>query len=89
MSTIQVEDEVKKQLFSIAAELQSKRGKKTSLSEAIKHLINVYHSGKRDVPRMLSLFACLSPEQKARDLLKELRLGEEENLEGIKRKYGA
>jgi hypothetical protein len=38
---------------------------------------------------MLSLFACLSPEQKARDLLKELRLGEEEDLEGIKRKYSA
>jgi len=28
MSTIQVEDEIKQQLFSIAAELQSKRGKK-------------------------------------------------------------
>lgn len=89
MSTIQVEDEVKKQLFSIAAQLQSKRGKKTSLSEAIKHLINIYLSQKRDVPRMLSLFGCLSSEPKARVFLKELRAEEEERLERLKRKYCA
>ena len=89
MSTIQVEDEVKKQLFSIAAELQSKRGKRASLNEAIKHLINLYRSGKRDIPRVLSLFGCLSPEPKARILLKELRAREEERLETLERKYGA
>jgi len=89
MSTIQVEDEVKKQLFSIAAELQSKRGRKASLNEAIKHLINLYRSGKRDVPRMLSLFGCLSSEPKARTLLKELRAKEEERLETLERKYSA
>jgi len=87
MSTIQVEDEVKKQLFSIAAELQSKRGRKASLNEAIKHLINLYRFEKRDIPRMLSLFGCLSPEPKARILLKELRAKEEERLETLDRKY--
>ena len=86
MSTIQVEDEVKKQLFSIAAQLQSKRGKKASLNEAIKHLINIYRSEMRDIPRMLSLFACLSPEPKARTFLKELKAKEDERL---KRKYRA
>jgi len=89
MSTIQVENEVKEQLFSIAAELQSKRGKKTSLNEAIKHLINIYHSERRDTPRILSLFACLSPEPKARTILKELRAKEEKRLEELKRKHRA
>jgi len=87
MSTIQVEDEIKQQLFSIAAELQSKRGRKTSLNEAIKHLINIYLSENRDIPRMLSLFGCLSPETKARRLLKELRVKEEERLEKLTRKH--
>jgi len=89
MSTIQVEDDVKKQLFSIAAELQSKRGRKASLNEAIKHLISIYRSGKRDIPTMLSLFGCLSPEPQARTLLKELRAKEEERLERLERKYSA
>jgi len=89
MSTIQVEDEVKRKLFSIAAELQLKRGKKTSLSEAIKHLIDVYLSQERDVPRMLSLFGCLGLEPKAKAFLKELRAEEEERLEGLKREYCA
>jgi len=89
MSTIQVEEEIKRQLFSIAAELQSKRGKKTSLSEAIRHLINFYLYQKRDVPRMLSLFGCLGSEPKAKAILKELRAKEEERLEGFKRQYCA
>ncbi len=89
MSSIQVEEEVKKQLFSIAAELQLKRGKKTSISEAIRHLINFYLSQRRDIPRMLSLFGCLGLEPKARTLLKELRKEEDERLEGLERKYCA
>lgn len=89
MSTIQVEDEVKKQLFSIAAQLQSRRGKKASLNEAIKYLINIYRYGMRDIPRMLSLFACLSPQPKAHNLLKELRAEEEARLEKLERKYRA
>jgi len=87
MSTIQVEEEVKKQLFFIAAELQSRRGKRASLNEAIKHLISIYHSGKRDIPRALSLFACLRPESEAHTLLKELRFREEERLERLEGKY--
>ena len=87
MSTIQVEEKVKKQLFSIAAELQSRQGTRASLNEAIKHLISIYYSGKRDIPRVLSLFACLRPEPEAHHLLKELRFKEEERLERLERKY--
>jgi len=87
MSTIQVDEEIKRQLFSIAAELQLKRGKKTSLSEAIRHLINVYLSQKRDISMMLSLFGCLGSEPKAQALLKELKAEEDERLEGLKREY--
>jgi len=89
MSTIQVEEEVKRQLFSVAAELQSKLGKKTSLNEAIRHLINVYLSQKRDVSMMLSLFGCLGSEAKAKAPLKKLRTEEEERLERLKREYCA
>ncbi len=89
MSTIQVEEEVKKQLFSIAAELQSKQGKKTSLNEAIRHLINVYLSQRRDIPMMLSLYGCLGSEPNAQALLKELRAKEEERLERLKREHCA
>jgi hypothetical protein len=37
---------------------------------------------------MLSLFACLDPESKARTLLKKVRAGEEEGLKRLRRKYG-
>jgi len=59
---------------------------RTSLNEAIKHLISIYYSGKRDIPRALSLFACLRPEPEAHHL-KELRFREEERLERLERKY--
>jgi len=36
---------------------------------------------------MLSLFGCLSPEPKARNLLKELRVKEEERLKKLTRKH--
>jgi len=87
MSTIQVEEETKQRLFSIAAQLQSKRGKKTSLNEAIKHLISVYLSQERDVSGILSLFGCLRSEPKARTLLKELRAREKEKLEELAGKH--
>jgi len=89
MSTIQVEEEVKRQLFAIAAELQSKKGRKTTLNDAIKYLINLYRSEKRDVKKMLSLFGCLGAEPKARTLLKELRAEEEERLGKLERKYSS
>lgn len=89
MSSVQVDEEVKRQLFSIAAELQLKSGRKTSISEAIRHLINMYLSQRRDIPRMLSLFGCLGAEPKAQTLLKELRMKGEEKLERIERKYCA
>ena len=87
MTTIQVKEETKKHLFSIAAELQSKRGQKTSLGDAIKYLINTYHTGKRDIPKMLSLFGCVTQTQKAHTLLRTLRAKEEKKLEKLERKH--
>jgi len=89
MSTIQVEEEVKRQLFAVAAELQSKKGGKATLNEAIKYLISLYRSGRRDVKRMLSLFGCLGAEPKARTLLRGLRAEGEERLGKLERKYSA
>lgn len=89
MTTVQVEEETKKHLFSIAAELQSKRGQKTSLDDTIKYLINAYHAEKRDIPKMLSLFGCVTQTQKARTLLRELRAREEQKLEKLERKHRA
>ena len=89
MTTVQVEEETKKHLFSIAAELQSKRGKKTSLDDTIRYLIGAYHNEKRDIPKMLSLFGCVTQTQKAQALLRELRAKEEQKIENLERKHRA
>jgi len=84
MSTIQVEDDVKKELFIVAAELQSKLGRRVSLSEAIRVLLESYKSNKRDIDKMLALFGCLGPALEARNLLKELRAKEERDFGRLK-----
>jgi len=91
LSTIQVEDDVKKKLFSVAAELQSKLGKRVSLSEAIKVLLEAYRAEERDVPKMLSLFGCLgtTSRARARSFLRELRAGEDRSIEGLAGKHNA
>ena len=89
MSTIQVDDNVKRDLFAVAAELQSRLGKKVSLSEAIRALLEAYGVNQRDVPRMLSLFGCLGPRSEARGLLREIRAKEEIDVERLARKYNA
>ena len=72
MSTVQVEGEVKEELFAVAAELQSKLGRRACLSEAIKVLLQTYTAKERDVVKMLSLFGCLGTTPEARRLLGEL-----------------
>jgi len=89
LSTIQVEDDVKRELFTVAAEMQSKLGRRVSLSEAIMKLLEAYKSRERDKEKMLSLFGSLGPESKARELLRELRAEEEENLERLAGKHDA
>lgn len=89
MSTVQVEDNLKKELFAVAAELQSKLGRRVSLSEAIKVLLESYKTKKRDIAKMLSLFGCLSPTSETKTLLRELRAGEEKSLEHLTRKHDA
>lgn len=81
MSTIQVEDDIKKELFVVAAELQSKLGRRVSLSEAIVALLDTYKAKERDLTKLLSLFGCLGPASEARRLLRELRAEEERDLE--------
>ena len=87
VSTIQVEDDVKKELFSVAAEIQSKLGKRVSLGEAIKVLLEAYRTKERDVAKMLSLYGCLGQASEARRLLAELRAEEERDLERLAGKH--
>jgi len=74
---------VKRELFWVAAELQARLGRKVSLNEAIRILVESYRSKDRDVKELLSLFGSLSPGQEARELLKEMRREEDLRLEGI------
>jgi predicted CopG family antitoxin len=76
MTTIQVEEEVKRELYAIAAELQAKLGRRVSLGETIKVLVEAYRNKKRDLAGILSLYGCIGPSEDARKLLKELRAGE-------------
>ncbi len=68
-------------LFTFAAELQQRSGKRVSLSEAIKELLEIYYEGQKDREKLLSLFGCL--EQEARTILRELRREEERRLESL------
>jgi len=89
MTTVQVDEDVKRELFTVAAELQSKLGRRVSLSEAIKFLLQLYRARNRDVDKILSLFGCLGPSVDARRALKELRTMEEKSLERLTRKYNS
>jgi len=86
-ANIQVEDDVKRELFAVAAELQSKLGRRVSLSEAIKFLLEAYRTRERDAAKMLSLFGCLGQASEARRVLRELRAGEEKDLGLLARKH--
>lgn len=87
MSTIQVDDDVKRELFTVAADLQSKLGRKVSLSEAIVMLLEAYRTRERNVAKMLSLYGCLGQASEARRLLAELRAEEERDLERLAGKH--
>ena len=88
MSTVQVEDRVKKKLFSYAAKLQAESGRKVSLSEAIDRLIDLQSSGDNnydlDKKKLLSLFGILRGKDEgeiARKTFRELRQNEEKAIE--------
>ncbi len=83
MGTIQIDEKVKRMLFTFAAELQQRSGRRVSLSEAIKQLLEIHHKGQKDREMILSLFGCLEREEKARIVLRELRRGEEVRLESL------
>ena len=87
VSTVQIDDDVKKELFAVAAVLQSKLGRRVSLGEAIEVLLEAYRAKERDMAKMLSLFGCLGPAPEARKLLREIRAEEERGLEDLARKH--
>ena len=89
LSTIQVEDDVKRELFMVAAELQSKLGRRVSLSEGITMLLDVYKKREREKGKILSLFGSLGPTLEARELLRELRAEEDRDLERLAGKHDA
>ena len=74
LSTVQVDEETKKKLFSYAAKLQEKSGRKVSLSEAINNLLDSQESDRLDKSKVLSLYGILKGEEAdARKALGELR----------------
>ena len=85
MSTVQVERKVKEDLFTIAADLQRKLGRKVSLNEAIRELIKSFKREERDKRLILSLFGSVKEAHKARQTLRELRRNETKHLETIAR----
>ena len=87
MSTIQVERKVKEDLFTIAAGLQRKLGRRVSLNEAIGELIKSYRGEHRDRRLFLSLFGSVTDGKKARRALQELRVNETRHLEAVARKH--
>ena len=89
MSTIQVDGRTKKELFAVAADLQRTLGRKTSLNDAIHHLIRLYRGTGRNVQLMLSLFGSVGPSSEAQQILADLRKEEDQRLERIARKHGA
>ncbi len=82
MGTIQIDEKAKRMLFTFAAELQQRSGRRVSLSEAIKELLEIYHKSQKDREKLLSLFGCLEKEE-ARTILRDLRRGEERRLESL------
>ncbi len=59
MSTVQVDKHIKKRLFSYAAKLQEKSGRKVSLSEAIGKLLDSQEIEQTDRSKILSLYGIL------------------------------
>jgi hypothetical protein len=84
-----VDGRTKKELFAVAADLQRTLGRKTSLNDAIHHLIQLYRGAGRDVQLMLSLFGSLRPSSEARKILADLRKEEDQHLERTARKHSA
>jgi len=86
MSTVQVDEEVKKKLFEIAAKLQAKLGRKISLNEALKMTLENLSNEERNKSELFSLFGMFNNEIEARDILRALRISEDRNFETPSRK---
>jgi len=89
MVSIQVSEEVRRQLLHIASILQIRRGRKVSMDEAIRHLLELARERNKDL--LNTFYACLSdrPVEEAYALLAELRDRGERRLERLSGESGA
>lgn len=78
--TIKVSKETKEGLLRVAAEMQSRTGRRIDLDEAIKHLLQ---SGRMKRPDVLASMFGIAPLVTVEDLLKEREIDERRS----KRKY--
>lgn len=80
MTTIQVDEEIKRKLLEISGRLQIQLKKNITFNDTIQYLIDK-HEGQRVLKDLTPLFGFLKTEnQEARKLLTELRNKEEERL---------
>lgn len=80
MTTIQVDEEIKRKLLEISGRLQIQLKKNITFNDTIQYLIDT-HEGQRVLKDLTPLFGFLKTEnQEARRLLTELRNEEEERL---------
>lgn len=84
VTSIQLSEETRRELFRIVAELQAKLGRKISYDEAIRILI-AQTKGVEDARRKFgNMFGILAGKKSAWKDLKELRAEEEKRLERLK-----
>ena len=80
MTTIQIDEEIKRKLLEISGRLQIQLKKNITFNDTIQFLID-RHEGQRVLKDLTPLFGFLKTEnQEARKLLTELRNKEEERL---------
>ena len=80
MTTIQVDEEIRRKLLEISGRLQIQLKKNITFNDTIQYLID-RHEGQRVLKDLKPLFGILKTEnQEARRLLTELRNEEEERL---------
>ena len=80
MTTIQIDEEIKRKLLEISGRLQIQLKKNITFNDAIQYLIE-NHEGQRVLKDLIPLFGFLKTENlETRKLLAELRNQEEERL---------
>ena len=81
VTSIQVNEKTKKQLFEVIVQLENKKKRKVTYDEAIVHLIE-YLKAKSRKKKLSSLFGCIEKEKAQKDLT-ELKHLEERKFERL------